>query len=209
MLGRFWGVFTLLLTVCGSAQAQTVPPGPAPTAAPVVEEQHPIQVGDVIMAPVIEEPKSERARAREAAELRPRRWYGAPILIADGVAYGSLLLAVNAEKTAPVALPLTVGTFLLSGPITHGVHGQWGRMGLSVASRTALPFTGLLLAAIGCTTDSDCGDTLASGAVAGMLAATIVDSVVLSYEPVTATPTVQPLVSVAKNQLWLGAGGTF
>jgi hypothetical protein len=52
-------------------------------------------------------------------------------------------------------------------------------------------------------------DSLAGGTIAGMLAATIVDSAVLPYEPAEATPTVQPLVSVGKDQLWLGAGGTF
>lgn len=205
---QFLAVLALLLTLSASARAQTVPPRPAPTAAPVVEEQHPIQVGDVIMAPAIEEPELALEREPEAAKP-PRRWYGAPILIGDAVAYGSLALAVNVEKTAQVALPLSVGTFLLAGPITHAVHGQWGRMGLSVASRTLLPFTGLLLGTIGCTADSDCTDSLAGGAIAGMLAATIVDSVVLPYEPVPTTPTVQPLVSVAKDQLWLGAGGTF
>jgi len=207
MIWHLAGIFALLLAVAGSAHAQTVPSGPAPTAAPVVEEQHPIQVGDVIMAPAIE--RDEDERKPEAAKPQPRRWYGAPILIGDAVAYGSIALAANVDEMASGALPVGIATFLLAGPITHAVHGQWGRMGLSVASRTLLPFTGFLLGTPGCTADTDCTDSLAGGAIAGMLAATIVDSVVLPYEPVPTTPTVQPLVSVAKDRLWLGAGGTF
>jgi len=205
------GVFTLILTVCGSARAQTVPPAPAPTAAPVAEEQHPIQVGDVIMAPAIEGSEGEPERASDAREAKrqPRHWYGAPILIGDGVAYVSLALAVNAEQTNKVTLPLGIGAFLLTGPITHGVHRQWGRMGLSVASRTVLPFVGVLLGASGCSGDGHCVDSLAGGVMVGMLAATLVDAAVLPYEPLPAPPAVQPLVSLSRERLWLGAGGTF
>jgi len=210
---RFPAIFAFVMTIGASAEAETVPPTPAPTPEPVVAEQHPIQVGDVIMAPAIEKPNDQpRDRRRFPSTEEPRaqrRWYGTPILIADGLAYGGLALAINVEQTDQVALPLSIGTFLLAGPITHGAHGQWGRSGLSLAARAVLPLGGVILGATGCTADSDCADSLAGGAIAGMLAATIVDAAVLAYEPVAETATVQPMLSLARDQLWLGAGGTF
>jgi hypothetical protein len=164
------------------------------------------------MAPAIEAPQeeSERGRPKPEAKPQPRRWYGAPILIGDVVAYGSIGLAASMEGTASVALPIGIGAFLLTGPITHGTHHQWGHLGLSLASRTVLPFAGLLLGASSCNSDSNCSPALVGGLVGvGMLAATIVDVGVLPYEPVAKTPAVQPLVSLSRDRLWLGAGGTF
>lgn len=216
MLGRLLGIFALLAAFAAPAKAQTVPPAPAPTPEPVAAEQHPIQVGDVIMAPAIEEPETETETETERQRFappekarEPRRWYGAPILVADGVAYGGLALAINVERTNGIALPSSIGTFLLAGPIIHAVHGRWGRMGLSVGARALFPVGGVLLGATGCTAGSDCSGSLATGAIVGMLAATIVDAAVLAYEPVSEMPAVQPLVSLGRDQLLLGAGGTF
>lgn len=218
MLHKVLALFTLLVTTSGLARAQTVPPTPAPTPEHVAPEQQSIQVGDVILAPAIEAPadETERRRAREAEPRR--RWYGAPNLIADGVAYGSLALAMNVDRAQQVALPVGIGTFLLASPITHAAHGRWGRMGLAVAARVVFPFSGVLLGTTGCTADSDCSGSLATGAIVGMLAATVFDAAVLAYEPLTEAPTVQPVVSLGREgagadraveQLWLGAGGTF
>jgi hypothetical protein len=202
-------LFTLLVTTTGLARAQTVPPTPAPTPEHVAPEQQSIRVGDVILAPAIEAPADEPPR-RQAREVEPRRrWYGAPILIADGVAYGSLALAMNVDRAQKVALPLAISTFLLAAPITHVAHGRWGRMGLSVAARAAFPLGGVLLGTTGCTADSDCSGSLATGAIVGMLAATVFDAAVLAYEPAPPEPTVQPVVGLSRDRLWLGAGGTF
>lgn len=210
---RFFGVFAFLLVVCGQARAESVPPAPAPTAAPVVEEQHPIQVGDVIMAPAIEtaeaEKQPERGRFSPAEKRQPRHWYGAPILVADSLAYASLALAFNAQGTSKFTLPLGISAYAVAGPITHAVHGQWLRMGLSITVRATVPFTGLLLGATGCNSEDDCADSIAGGVLAGMLVATIVDAAVVAHEPVPEAPNVQPLASIGRDQLWLGAGGTF
>jgi len=207
MLWQFLGMFCLIFAVSERANAQTVPPAPAPPPETVVEEQHSIQVGDVIMAPRIEEPEDQPESVPPPA--KPRRWYGAPILLADGVAYGSILLAVKVEGTSGVALPLGIGTYLLAGPITHAVHRRWGRMGLSLAARAVLPLAGVTTGATSCNSDSDCSSTLVLLTTGGMLAASIIDASVLAYEPIADSVSVQPALSVAQDRLWLGASGTF
>jgi hypothetical protein len=215
MLWPRFAVSALLLAVSGQARAQSVPPAPASPPETVVEEQHPIQVGDVIMAPRIEgtvgeedEPRRERSPAPQ-----PHRWYGAPILLADGLAFGSIGLAAGVQETSGVTLPLGIGTFILAGPIVHAAHRRWGRMGLSLAARTALPFAGLMVGAGGCTQGGDCASGLIGLTVLGMVAASIVDASALAYEPITppasARPTVQPALSLARDRLWLGASGMF
>jgi hypothetical protein len=207
MLWRFLGVFCLISAVPGRAFAQTVPPAPAPAPETVVEEQHPIQVGDVIMAPRIEEPEDQPESVPPPAKAR--HWYGAPILLADGVAYGSILLAFKVERTSGVALPLGIGTYLLAGPITHTVHRRWGRMGLSLAARAVLPLVGVTTGVTSCNSDRDCSSTLALLTAGGMLAASIIDAAVLAYEPIADSVSVQPALSVAQDRVWLGASGTF
>ena len=216
MLWLRFGVSALVFAVSGHVRAQSVPPAPAPPPATVVEEQHPIQVGDVIMAPRIEGTDGERdERGREVptAKPQPQRWYGAPILLADGLAYGSIALAAEVQETSGVTLPLGIGTFVLAGPIVHAAHRRWGRMGLSLAARTALPFAGLMVGAGGCTHGGDCASGLIGLTLLGMVAASIVDASALAYEPITppasARPTVQPTLSLARDRLWLGASGMF
>jgi hypothetical protein len=204
MLWRFLAVFCLISVVPGRALAQTVPPAPET----VVEEQHPIQVGDVIMAPRIAEPE-DQPESVPPPPAKPRHWYGAPILLADGVAYGSILLGFKVEQTTGVALPLGIGTYLLAGPITHAVHRRWGRMAFSLAARAVLPLVGLTTGAASCTSDSDCASTLAVLTASGMLAASVIDASVLAYEPIAESVSVQPALSFAQDRLWLGASGTF
>ena len=217
MLWLRFAVSALLFALSGQARAQSVPPAPAPPPETVVEEQHPIQVGDVIMAPRIEGTDGDGAEhGRELplpAKSQPHRWYGAPILLADGLAYGSIGLAAGVQETSGVTLPLGIGTFILAGPIVHAAHRRWGRMGLSLAARTALPFAGLVVGAGGCTGGGDCASGLIGLTVLGMVAASIVDASALAYEPITppasARPTVQPALSLARDRLWLGASGMF
>ena len=211
MLWRFLAVCAALFAISAHARAQTVPPAPTPVPDAVVEEPHDIQVGDVIMAPRIEQTEDDDSpeRERPPAKSQPRRWYGGPILLADGLGYGSIVLAVEVHDAAGVALPLGLGTFLLAGPIIHATHRQWGRMGLSLAARTVLPLVGLIAGASSCTSDADCSSALVGLTVGGMLAASIIDASALAYEPVVKPPALQPLVSFNQDRLWLGAGGTF
>src|SRR4051812_47415632 len=103
MLWLRFAVSALLFALSGQARAQSVPRPPAPPPETVVEEQHPIQVGDVIMAPRIEGTdgeESERRREPPPTKSQPHRWYGAPILLADGLAYGSIGLAAGVQETS-------------------------------------------------------------------------------------------------------------
>jgi hypothetical protein len=217
MLWLRLGASALVFAVSGHVRAHSAPPAPAPPPDTVVAEQHPIQVGDVIMAPRIEGTDGERDEHKRELppppKPQPRRWYGAPILVADGLAYGSIGLAAEAQGTSGVTLPLGIGTFLLAGPIVHAAHRRWGRMGLSLAARTALPFAGLVVGASGCVDGSDCLPGLLGLTVVGMVAASIIDVSALAYEPITpppsARPTVQPTLSLARDRLWLGASGVF
>jgi hypothetical protein len=57
-----------------------------------------------------------------------------------------LLLAStgNVLRNAPI-LELTLGAYVLGGPIVHAAHGKLGRAGASLALRVGLPIAGLLV----------------------------------------------------------------
>jgi hypothetical protein len=80
-------------------------------------------------------------------------------------------------------------TYVLGGPIIHAVHGQGGRMGVSLAMRVGLPialaFAGAGLAHHDCSPgDDDCDDGSLGGAIlgfgVGIVTAMVVDSAVIA-----------------------------
>lgn len=155
----------------------------------------------------------------EPAQAEPRsRWYGAPILIGDGLAYACLLTAAGFESKAATILCLPPGLagYVLVGPITHAVHGNWGRSALSVGVRGLLPIVGLaasLGADQGCGDRGDCGDAALGGLLAGMLVATVLDVALLAREPSKPRPATtapwQPTLGITRTHAVLGASGSF
>jgi hypothetical protein len=210
----------LFLGVCGfagRAQADPVKPAPAVTPGRVATEQHPIRVGDVIMAPAVQTDEEETegirrpGHERSAETTPPKRWYGLPILITDGVAYVLLATAVTNEKSRPITATLSLPAYALGGPITHAANAHWGRAGISLLMRAGLPFTGILIGASDCGGSGNCASDAISGAIAGMVIASIVDVAALSWktvEPPRAT-SIEPSLALGRDAAWVGASGRF
>lgn len=198
-----------VLGVCRAAAAQTITPSSEEPPASVAAEQH--SLADAVEPHdsfSIRRPSQQRADETKAA----RRWYGAPILVTDGVAYALLATAIANEKSAPVVLPLSLAAYTLGGPITHGAHGNWGRAGISLLTRASLPLAGAVVGASGCTGNSgDCVSGAASLAVVGMAVASIIDIAALSWEPVAAprAGSLQPSLVLRRDSAWTGASITF
>jgi hypothetical protein len=114
-------------------------------------------------------------------------------------------------------VPLGVLTYALAGPIVHLAHGNWGRSAISIGGRVALPIIGLVVGVSVCERSYDgssggggfCEGSLIGGTFAGMAAATLLDAALVAYEPVSESPTVTPMVSLGKDQAFVGATGTF
>ena len=87
----------------------------------------------LVLAPIDEEPTT-RTPAPPAAPVE-RRWYGWQILAIDAAAAACVYYVNNAICLMPYAF---------GGPIVHGLHGRWGRAGLSLGLRLALPPLSLL-----------------------------------------------------------------
>ena len=150
------------------------------------------------------------------AKAAKKRWYGGPILVTDGIAYGSIALGFGVWETAPVAIPIGVLTYALGGPIVHMAHGNWGRSAISMGVRVASPIVGLAIGANAQNSNyddssggGDRAEALLGGVFVGMLAATLVDAALIAYEPVSESPTVAPTVSLGKDHAFIGATGTF
>jgi len=103
-------------------------------------------------------------------------------------------LANGLEKAKVVAVGMVVGIggFALGAPIAHAIEGNYGRMGLSIATRLTLPTIGM---AAGTRLDLGGGGSfLTSGPVVGFLvgaALTTVVDVALAWtadEPTSETP---------------------
>jgi len=83
---------------------------------------------------------------------------------------------------------MTVGGFgyLLGAPIVHATHGRWGRAGLSLLLRVAIPATGATIGAVigkaTCTPGEwFCGlDEMGKGVAVGAVVAAVVDSVLIA-----------------------------
>jgi hypothetical protein len=225
MRGCGWGWFLGVFGICGSALGQPVPPPPATQAESVATEQHPIQVGDVIMAPatpseaeaeaeVDDEPGSIRRPGAKRASGTKHRWYGLPILLSDGVAYGLIAAAIAEEKTTSITAPLGLPVYALGGPIVHAANGRWGRAGISLLLRTSLPLAGVAVGASGCGRGhGDCTNGILALAVTGMSVAALIDISALAWKPIESPKPlslrVQPSLSLGKDLAWLGASGTF
>jgi hypothetical protein len=147
-------------------------------------------------------------------------WYGWQTLVADACAVGIFAAAWvvgsggydQATKTRTETLAyISLGTFVLGGPIVHAAHGHWGKAGISFALRVGLPILGA--AAAFAATDGSCSNAdggcggAASSAVVflfGIATAVTMDAGLLATEPIAAPTRQQPVV--AFTPLRRGAG---
>jgi len=128
----------------------------------------------------------------------------------DGIAIGLTTLAFSTNNDA--AGYTGIGTYLLGAPIVHLVHDRPGRAAVSFGLRVALPLAG---AAIGDKQGGCHGDVCDSGQAglglfAGMVAATVIDTLWLAEGDETpARASWSPSVSAGRGGASLGLAGTF
>ncbi len=121
-----------------------------------------------------------------------KTWYGWQTLTVDAAVPALIALSIttNTEELMAGAL----GGYLLGGPVTHALHGNWAQAGWSLSMRVVLPVAtgGIAYAATSCedvnseTSDGWCGfgQAIATG-LAGLAAASIasaIDASVLAWE---------------------------
>jgi hypothetical protein len=147
-----------------------------------------------------------------------RRWYGGPIVLADGLAL-TAIVAGWADRSEAL-LGAGVASFALVPAVVHTVNGHWGRGLVSVGLRAAVPaLAGLVGASLGasgdCHQDDDScvahGFTL--GALIGLFAVVAADQA-LAFDPGrTAAPArgvaVMPTLAIGRAGGSLGLGGAF
>jgi hypothetical protein len=160
-------------------------------------------------------------------------WYGWQVLLADGswLVLGPALGSSN--KTAEIGATISVGGYLLGGPIVHAAHGNPGAALGSLGLRLALPLGGGLLGGTlgyavfnGSKSQIDYGGLygfyfgfLVGGAV-GMITAVVCDVAALSNEKVTVTAPAQakrkgpgfrifPTANLGVREQTVGVQGTF
>lgn len=164
------------------------------------------------LAPVAQAHAPASTPVAVTAQAAGTRWYGAPILVGDGLAYGCFLVAVDQLSAAPI-VPGGLA-YMIVGPVTHAVHRNWRVLGLSLALRVFLPFVGMGIGSVVCgdhAGEACFGSVLAGGAVA-MLGVTAIDVAVLAREPLpppTATAWLTPVLTVRQGQALVGAAGAF
>lgn len=144
------------------------------------------------------------------------RWYGGQTLAADGISLAVLMLGALEEPFAYVG----VGGLLVAAPIVHFGHGNVGRGFLSLGMRTGLPFgtaaVGYGLTTGACPSDDDADYCGGIGAVVGLfvgsVAAVVLDSAVLAWEPAPEPPpgvSWSPSLAATPNSAQLLVSGNF
>jgi hypothetical protein len=208
-----WLVVLVISAVPGVGVAQTTDSGvpPAHSQPAVVTQQQDAREDDVAWRPGLEKTSPVEPRNRQSKW----RWYGEPILIGDATAYTCLLLAVafDMTETTQVFVPPALLGYALVGPITHVVHGNWGRMSLSLLTRGVLPIVGLALGAGGCNSGGgNCVESVLAGGTLGMVVASSLDVGLIAREPVP-RPRVQawlaPALELGPDRAVFGALGAF
>jgi hypothetical protein len=179
------------------------------------------------LAPSSQEPTKEEDvdRAAPRPSARPaRHWYGWQTLILDGVAVGLVVAAVASEGDA--ALAAAGLTYVAGPPIVHFAHRQligFGSLGLRTAGPLVTGAAGAALAYLLSGGDDDGGGPHGGwatyGAVlgvgVGILAAPIVDAVLLAYEPAAPTAArprtgrILPTVVASGRDARIGLAGSF
>jgi hypothetical protein len=211
VLGRLGILSASLLSV---ALAQASPPVPQrPTEASAPQDSDEDETG-----------ASDDSKHR-APNLQG--WYGYQILIGDAAAVG--MFALGSEKSSRDWLALSTGTYFLSAPVIHVLHGNSGRALGSLGLRlgAVLLGTALYVGQEGCFTDSEyhgppCTITplYVSTIIAGILDATALawetpsgSQIAPSPKPATNSqpfsPRMSPTLATLPGGAYLGVAGSF
>lgn len=141
-------------------------------------------------------------------------WYGWQSLIADGSSIG-IMVGGNAARS-PGAGYFGIAGWYLASPVIHAVHGHGGKAAAALGLRLGLPVLGGLVgaAAQNDRSDEDVPAGLVYGALLGVVAAMVIDDVVLANEdvvpePTPDAPTLGPTASVVHGGATVGLGGSF
>lgn len=173
---------------------------------------------------------SEYEQAKSGAK---KQWYGWQTGLVHGLSVLTLLLIpLDDDAIAPIAVPLGIGGLSLGAPIVHWAHGYigkgFGSLGLIVGGSLGAYFMTATTACLtGLCYEGDLGGAYAflligpiGGGVA-FLTTTILDYVFLAYEendsPSAVPPpkesaakwSVQPFFDIGQNRASFGIGGQF
>jgi hypothetical protein len=121
----------------------------------------------------------------EASASTKRYWYGWQTLLVFGT---SGVLMATAPAAAPVTVPLSLGGFVLGGPVVHWANGNVSKGFISLGVNLGGTLLGGLTAGVACSElCKDSREGLAAlgatvvGAGVGLLIANILDVAVFSY----------------------------
>lgn len=148
------------------------------------------------------------------------RSYAIQTLTVDGVGLGLFVGAALTDgpggRDTGLSNALLAGAFptlLLGSPITHAVHGHYGKATGSLAMRLGLGFIGMVTgfaAYEGCDGIACEADGMAYGMLGGLALASVIDAATLANEKVDveAAP-VSPSVGVTRGGATVGLGGAW
>jgi hypothetical protein len=132
---------------------------------------------------------------------RERRWYGGPAAVVDALSITSVALSIGAVPGPTLAFGAPF--YLLTGPLLHLAKGHGEKALASFGARAGLALIGLLAGEAACPRDCGAGPGIA-GLSAGMLAASLVDDLLLAVEyKVPDRVVIAPLLGPATSGLAL------
>lgn len=142
---------------------------------------------------------AEPARCQENAKpAGDRSWYGYQVLLADGLAYATLVSAITSDHGGALAIT-GLGLYVVTSPVIHGVHHEYKNMGWSIALRLLTPLMGFALGEGmgGCEEGSEGRGFCKvmhgfAGMGVGMVVATVVDTALAWTSPAAAQPVPPP-----------------
>jgi hypothetical protein len=149
------------------------------------------------------------------ARADERRWYGWQALIVDGATTGLVVAAAVEEEVELVGEGLLLNA--IGAPIVHGVHGNWGRAGISLALRLSLGFVAVMSVAEAADCHDLCDEHGAIYGLAPYFIAAGVDAAIgwerrparASPAPPLTPPSLTPVAIAKPGGVVLGLGGTF
>jgi hypothetical protein len=214
---RTLGCALAISTAHATAHAQPAPasdaaPSVPPAAAAAVPE--PAPESTLPLAPPGLAPVGPLPAPEPAFEVHNYRWQIAAVDAAG------LALVLSHSETG---VSLGALTYILGGPIVHGLHDQGGRMGVSLALRLGLPillaYGGASLAQLNnrCSPDDDDCDSGALGGALlgfglGVATAMVIDTAVIARPIEVRNPpgaTWAPQIAVTSHRVGLGVIGRF
>jgi hypothetical protein len=153
----------------------------------------------------------------------PLKSYRSHVLIADGIAVGLMVLAVEQNDDSSEALAkLSLGTYVFGAPLVHLTKNKSGRALASITMRVGFPIIGAMLGRSMAADqycdynyEYNCGDAwnsdeAAMGILAGIIGAMVVDAAYLAKgDPPKQQAGWAPTAGVSHGGVVLGAAGRF